>query len=159
MFAIFFFRDVNPFFLEPAVEIFVYVSHVLHTLQLCMPIKETTPSRELSGGRCYLLRGNVFMQVLSLGLEPRQGGPKSPVLPLHHERIDHALNAGIRPVRSQRSRVFALALLRESAATTRLRSLAFLCLRLIAFILLFILSPLEYAVQVLPLCLDGYKPS
>jgi len=73
--------------------------------------------------------------------------------------MGYVLNAGIRPVRCQRSRVLDLAFSRDSAANTRLRSLAFLCLRLIAFVLLFILSPLEYAVQVLPLQLDGYKPS
>jgi hypothetical protein len=39
------------------------------------------------------------------------------------------------------SRVFALAFFRESAAMTRLRSFAFLCFRLIDFILLFILVP------------------
>lgn len=134
VFAINFLIDVNPLLFEPAVEIFIYVSHVLHTLKICMPRKETTP---FTG----VVRCGTFMQILSLGLEPRQGEPKSPVLPLHHERTDYVLNAGIRPVRCHSSRVFALAFFRESAANARQRSLDFLCLRLTAFILLFILSP------------------
>lgn len=37
VFAINFLIDVNPLLFEPAVEIFIYVSHVLHTLKICIP--------------------------------------------------------------------------------------------------------------------------